>query len=70
MNYMWNSLRKLIEKNSNSSDQLEIIMLRNKIQPRECEDLIGFTKWLMKGAASHVAGREGLLGAEQDERFL
>lgn len=32
--------------------------LKNKIQQRKFEDLIGFIKWFMNGAASHLVRRE------------
>ena len=33
-------------------------VLKNKIQPGKFKDLIGFIKWLMNLAASHVSSRK------------
>ena len=45
-------------------------LLKQKIQPSEFEDLIGFIKQFMNQAVSHLATRKALHCCVQNERFL
>lgn len=57
-------------KSKREQAKLMLVTLKNKIQPSEFENLIGFLKQVMNPAASPLASRELLQGVAQNGRFL
>lgn len=69
-NYLLSYLSSPSTSSSSFLGPLPLKVLKNKIQPSEFEDLIGFIKQFMIWAVSHLATRMVLQGVEYNGRLL